>query len=94
MTVGAESDERDVRKVRIPADVLERFDNLVDAVRSRIMEAACRTARNRKKGPEVNRVTEEDILQSACVVLRRTVSDLDQELSQRHSQHVRIRHAS
>ena len=81
-------------EVRIPGEVVDRLDFIVDSLNSGILEAACQRARARKNKSNTNRVTEEDILHSAIAVLRSTASKLEQILNQRDAPHVRVRNAS
>ena len=94
MASGATPDERGHAKVRFPADLLDRFDMLMYAVRSKIMHAALDRARDRKRGAHARRVTEEDILLTTCEVFQETASKLDQELSKHGTRPVRVRTAS
>ncbi len=94
MATGAKLNEPDLAKVRIPSDVLDKFDLIVDAITSRIRDAAVRRAAARRKGAEGNRVTEEDLLRSSSAVLRKTAAELDDILRNRESSHAQIRSAS
>ncbi len=91
MARGAKLDEVKRHSARIPFDVCDRIDFLMDAIRSRILDEACRQAEARTGTPEANRVTEQDVLQSATEVLRRTADETERMLKETVSRDARVR---
>ena len=94
MASGTRVYARDRSKVRIPSDLLDRFDGIMDTVGDRILDSVFRKAGNRKRGKHALQVTDEDLLQTCREVLRETDSWLQGELNQDGTRSVRVRDAS
>lgn len=80
--------------VRIPSDVCDRIDFLMDSLRSRILDSACQRVQARHVSADANRVTEQDYLQSACEVLRQTSTELERLLKESTGHYGRVCNAS
>jgi hypothetical protein len=94
MVHGAQLEESKLASVRIPSEVCDRIDFLMDSLRSGILEASCRRAQARTGRPNANRVTEQDCLQSACDVLRKTSVELERLLTESTGHYGQVRNAS
>lgn len=78
-------------KARIPSEVCDRIDFLMDAIRSRIVDGAFLRAEARSGTPDANLVTEQDVLRSATEVLPRTSAELERLLTETVSRDARVR---
>jgi len=94
MASGATLHPRDRAKVRLPFDVLDRLDLLMDGVKNRVLEGSYEKAAGRKRGAHAWRVNDEDVLIMSCQVLRETVTRLELELSKHGKRAIRVRDAS
>ena len=94
MASGAKLVGRDCDSAYIPSDVSHRIDFIADSIRNRICAGAFRRAKARKSVRGEKVVTGEDVLQEACVVLRSTATELEQELNRWLTRDVRVRNAS
>ena len=82
MASGAALAPRDRAKVRIPSDVMDRFDWFMDRVRAKIVEGAYAKAEARKRGPQAWQMTDEDILVTTYEVLQEIGSLVERAVKQ------------
>jgi membrane protein required for beta-lactamase induction len=94
MASGAALHRGDRAKVRIPFDLFERFDMLMDRVRARILESAYAKAGARKRGTQAWSVTDEDILVSTYEVLLESASVVEKAVNKHGTRSLRVRKAS